>query len=105
MAPTGHVHVCSFNSEIPFVRQLLDKIGVLPELIRFKDYKSFADTFLADKLSDKVREMMESILNSLKNTFVQGVANERKLSLEDVIYALENGPISPADAISKNLVR
>lgn len=104
MSETGFVTLCSYNSEVPFVRNMLDKVGILPQITQLKDYKSAADFFLRDKFTDAHKEMITNILESFKGIVYQDIADSRKITLDEVNYAFENAPFTAAKALELKLV-
>ena len=64
--------------EQTFFKGTMEKLGVRPEFIQFKEYKS-AESYSRDSLSPAVREMLETIVADLEERFVATVSHDRNL--------------------------
>ena len=64
--------------EQTFFKGTMEKLGIRPEFIQFKEYKS-AESYSRDSLSPAVREMLETIVADLEGRFVATVSQDRNL--------------------------
>ena len=64
--------------EQTFFKGTMEKLGIRPEFIQFKEYKS-AESYSRDSLSPAVREMLEAIVADLEGRFVATVSQDRNL--------------------------
>ncbi len=102
--PSGDVGLTGLRAEAVFVRDLLDKVGVEPQIGQRQEYKTAADTFLRSTMSDPHREMVSRILESATGTVVADVARSRRLKEDEVRAALDAAPLSADEARERRLV-
>lgn len=100
-----------FVAQFSFYRDMLDKIGVEPEIFRVGEYKSAIEPFTSTSSSPESRQQTREILNAATTTFVNAVMERTGYSADEVNdllntppvdrvnFALENGLI---DAIAFN---
>ena len=104
LQPSGAVGLVGYAAEAVFVRAALDKIGVQPQIEQRHEYKSAADLFMQEGMTEPVREMTTRLLESVSEIVVRGVADDRRLSEERVRAVLERGSLSAKDAFTEGLV-
>jgi protease-4 len=104
LQPTGSVDVSGVHIEIPFVRSLLDKIGVTPQLTRREEFKSAAETFLLSEMTNENRQMMTSVTQGLMTQIEKGVL-QNKPSLQSAwSNAVQQSPLNDDQALSMGLI-
>lgn len=77
--PDAGFLVNGLTAEVTFYQKSLEKLGIEPQFLQFKEYKS-AEPYSRSKLSPQMREMYESLLKDLQDRFVQSVARERNVT-------------------------
>ncbi len=81
--------------EQTFFKGTMEKLGIRPEFIQFKEYKS-AESYSRDSLSPPVREMLETIVADLEGRFVATVSQDRNLE-ESVLQEFMELGVATAD--------
>lgn len=76
--PAGELVLNGLSSSVTYLKNMFDKIGVKPELIRHGKYKSAGEPLIADKMSDENRTQILSYLGSLNKIMIDGIAEARK---------------------------
>lgn len=104
MAPCGSVSLTGFLIDHPFVRGLLDKLGIKPYIGQRRSFKTFANTFMEKGFTPAHKQQLDTLVQQLKDMFSNTLSAERGISKEDVEKLLENGPHVASEAISSNLV-
>jgi protease-4 len=77
VAPTGIVWVGGIHGEAPYLRGLLNKIGVTPDFITCGEYKSAAEVFMREGPSPKAEEMTNWLLDSVFDSSIKSIARGR----------------------------
>ena len=77
VVPTGDLWLTGFYVESPYVRGLLDKIGVTPDFLHCGDYKSASEIFMREGPSPQAEEMENWLLDSMYRTTIQLIAKGR----------------------------
>ncbi|MBD3413011.1 MAG: signal peptide peptidase SppA [Candidatus Aminicenantes bacterium] len=74
--PEGILIINGIGGYIPFVKKMLDKIGIKAEVERVEEYKTAYNMFAEDRLTPAHREMMESLYQEIFSTYVDTVSQE-----------------------------
>jgi protease-4 len=84
ISPTGDLFLTGIHAEQPYLRGLLDKIGVEPDFTTCGEYKSAAEMFMRAGPSKPAEEMMNWLLDGLYGSWVNQVAAGRGVKPEKV---------------------
>jgi protease-4 len=87
-----------------FLRGLLDKFGVYPDLHHIGDYKTFSNTFTEKGFTAAHREMDQAMNRDLYDQLVRGVASARGKTEPEVRQLLDEGPFLPDQAKRAGLI-
>jgi protease IV len=104
VTPTTIIMVSGFNSESPYVRGLLDKIGVKPDFITCGAYKSAAEIFMRKGPSPEAAEMRNWLLDSLYASYQKSVAEGRGVKPERVREWIDGAVYTPEQAVKAGLI-
>jgi protease IV len=104
LQPSGDIGLTGLSSNTPFVRGLLDKIGVEPRLGHRKEYKSAAYTLLEKEYTEPHREADQAVLDSMISQVVKGIAESRGFTTDQVVSIIDRGPFSALQALKERLV-
>lgn len=89
--PSGNLGLRGFAATGTFLRGVLDKIGVEPELRRIGKYKSAGDQILRKDMSEAQREALDAILDDISTHWMEAVAEARGKTVEEVQAMLDKG--------------
>jgi protease-4 len=95
-APATRAPVVGLAAEYLFFGGLLDRLGVQVEVERIGRYKSAVETIAGRSMSQSMREVATSLLDSIDSQFVSGIAESRKLGEPAVRDAIAAAPVDPA---------
>ncbi|QEH34940.1 Protease 4 [Aquisphaera giovannonii] len=104
VTPTADLWITGLYGESPYLRRMLDKIGVKPDFMTCGDYKSAAEIFLRDGPSKEAEAMQNWLLDSLYETAVARIAAGRKVSPAMVQAWIDSGPHSAEKAKELGMV-
>ena len=104
LAPAGTLEVTGLASEVTFVASLLQKLGIVAEVVQLGRYKSAAETFTRSDMSADHREMVGGLVRNLYDQIVDAVAAGRGRPAADVAALLERGPFVAQEARDAGLV-
>jgi protease IV len=104
MQPSGEVGLTGTLVEMPFVRETLDMLGVVPRIDQRKEYKSAADTFTEREMPQPVRENLQRLADSLTEQIAAGIAQGREMTAEQARALIDKGPFLAVDAQQQRLV-
>jgi protease-4 len=102
--PSGDVGLVGVSAQVVFLRDTFDKLGVQSQLGQRYEYKTAADTVLRSSMTDANREMTGRLVESAMEHLVADVAAGRGLTPTDVLAAVDLAPLTPEQAVSRQLV-
>jgi protease-4 len=82
--PEGMIEFRGFKGEVMFIRGLLEKLGIEPQIIRHGKYKSAIEPLILDKMSEANKEQTLAFIQSMWDESVEGMSLARKLSVESI---------------------
>lgn len=103
--PAGSIVLPGLLMGRMYFKNALDKLGIGVEEWRFFKYKSAAETFSRDKMSDADREQRQAIIDDFYNTLKIDICNARKFTPEQFDALIDQETfLLPEDALKKHLV-
>jgi protease-4 len=87
-----------------FLGGLWEIFGIELEVERIGKYKTFADTFTRETMSEAHREMAESLLDSIDAQFIAGIAKGRGLTEDFVRNAIDTAAMTPDEMQALDLI-
>lgn len=90
--------------ETEFLKGLFDKIDVTPEIYPFYEYKNAPNSYKEEAYTEPHREAMTALAQSLWDTALDNIAEDRSLDVVSVKAALESGPLTAEEAIAAKLL-
>lgn len=104
LVPTGDLWLTGLYGESPYLRGLLDKLGVQPDFLTCGDYKSAAEMFMREGPSPQAEEMQNWLLDSRFDTELKLIAEGRGVDVQKVKTWIDGGPYSAAKAEELGLI-
>jgi protease-4 len=104
LVPTADVWVTGLHGEQPYVRGLLDKLGVTPDFLTCGEYKSAAELFMRKEPSPQADKMMNWLFDGLYDTLVTMIAKGRKVEPSKVKDWVDNGPYTADKAKAAGMI-
>ncbi len=104
MHPAGRVSFTGLSSTTFFLRELLDRLGIYPDLLHVGEYKSASDMLTRSDMSDEQREATTAMLEAMQAEMVTGVAGGRGLEPAQLDLVMRSGPYAAEGAVSTALV-
>ena len=93
------------SSQMIFLKDILDRLGVNIQLIRHGKYKSAGEMFIRNSSSKENLEQNEAMIDSMWESWAQQIAQSRGLSTERLNAMLNNLELTlPADWMKNGLV-
>ncbi len=104
MHPVGVVSMSGLSMETPYVKNVLDKLGITPQFYQRKEFKSAFESFTSEEMSKENRLAMQAVVDSLGDQITSGIANGRGVSQDDVLGYMETALMPAPYALEANLV-
>jgi protease IV len=104
LQPSGGVGLTGVQLNATLLRGVLDKVGAEPDLRQRHEYKTAANTFMVDHVTEPHREMTQRLADSVMEQIRSHVARRRGLSAAEVDAAVGSSPMPATEAIERRLV-
>lgn len=103
--PQGGGTLTGLASTQPFVKDLLDTLGIDVQLIRHGKFKSAGEMYIRNDISPENREQYEVLLGSVWSTVLGQIAQSRRISADTLSALVDNLSLSTAGTwLDKGLV-
>src|ERR1044071_1148391 len=73
LQPLGAVGLIGLRSEVPFAREALDRLGVVPSFAHREQYKTAMNSLTETAMTPPQREEIEGLLSSASDQIVRGI--------------------------------
>ena len=101
---TGILYINGFLGGGTFLKGSLKKLGIQADFIAYGKYKSAPEMFTREKMSEPMREVVNSLLDDMYPRFVSTLAEARHLSKNKMKALIDRGFFSLTDARSEGLI-
>ncbi len=100
--PQGGMEWKGLSTSIMFFKKMFDKVGLDVQIFRHGKFKSAVEPFMVEKMSDANRYQTETFLNSIWESMLKGISEQRKVSIPNLQIWANNLSIQfPEDAVGK----
>lgn len=83
-----------FVTQITYYHEMLDRIGIEPEIFRVGEYKSAVEPFLQMESSEESEEQLRAILDAASTRFVEAIEKRTGKSAAEINEMLSSPPIN-----------
>lgn len=104
MLPTGWLFLSGLRAESIFAGELLDKVGIEPQLVQVGKYKGAADPMTRTDYSQPFRAALQAVLDSYYSQLREGLTEGRGLPISRAEVLFRRGPFSARAAREADLV-
>jgi protease-4 len=104
VVPTGDLEITGLYGESPYLRGLLDLLGVKPDFLTCGSYKSAAEIFMRHGPSPEAEKMQNWLFDSLYDTQVDLIAKGRGVDAAKVKTWIDGAPYSAEKAKAAGLI-
>ena len=104
MQPMGTLVVTGINAEIPFVRDVLDTIGVEPQMYQRKEYKNAYESFTRNEMSQANKEATGRLIRDLSDIMLTDISNDMIIPQGSLKNMIDKGLFLADEAVAAGLV-
>ncbi len=104
MPESATLMLTGLRAEITFYKNLFDKAGIQPEMLRVGAFKSAAEPYTRTEMSPEFRQEMNEIIGNFYEQMISMIAEARKLDPKAVEAAIDTAPLSAAEAHQLGLI-
>jgi protease-4 len=103
--PLGICEVRGYSVQIPFYKNMIDRLGVNMQIYYAGKFKGATEPFRLDKLSAENRLQYKALLSDIYGVFLRDVATSRKLDIAGLRNTVDNYLAdSPQNAVKSGLL-
>ncbi len=84
MHPFGEIRFSGIGSDRLYFGDFFQRIGIRPLVIAREEYKTMAEPFVSNQMTDPEREQVEAMMGTLWRQLVSDISESRNLAVEDV---------------------
>lgn len=101
----GMTMLTGLSSQMIFLKDILDRLGVNVQLIRHGKYKSAGEMYIRNSISPENREQTQALVSSIWNSWSEQIAASRDMSTEEFNSLIDNLMLNfPEDWVTNGLV-
>jgi protease-4 len=105
MNPEGILEFKGFHSEVMFIKGMLEKLEIDPQVIRQGKYKSAVEPLLLDKMSEANREQRLEFVQSMWDEVNESISKSRGILVDELNEIADNlAAFRVESAVELNLV-
>jgi protease IV len=104
LMPEGDVSLSGIYSESMYFKGLLDKAGVVADVIHIGDFKSFGEEFYRTGPSEFAKQQKEELIGGIFDELVAEVSESRKMPVEKLRSLVDLGTFTAQQAKEAGLV-
>jgi protease-4 len=104
LMPTSSLDLTGVASYEIFLRGMFDRLGAYPDFVNVGDYKTAPNQFTERGFTPAHREMAQSLNRDMYEQLVDGIAEGRRKSVEEIRVLLDQGPLAAEKAVEAGLV-
>jgi len=104
VAPEAYMSLKGFSIESTFLKSALKKAGVTPQVKKIGAYKSAADQWLREDMSEEQKEVTNALIGAISNHWVDQVAANVGSSKEEIRVLLDSAPYTVAPLVEGKIV-
>jgi len=104
LQPMGMVSITGISIDMPYLRAMLEKIGVTPQFFKRKDYKSVNEMFTNEEMSPQSRETLGALIKDLAGSIMGDIAADRALNPDYLKARIDEGLFTADKALEARLI-
>ncbi len=101
----GSLFLNGFNLEVNYIKQLLDTLSIVTEVVKTSDFKTAGENLTRKSMSNQFRENYGKLFDDFYETFITDISNAKDWSYENTSMIINAGPyINIKEAIDNKLI-
>ncbi len=104
MQPMGLLMINGIHAEVPFLRDVLDKIGIEPQFFQRKEYKTAYESLTNSKMSQANRSAMQDLITAIASAINDDISKDRSLEKGALKKLVDKGVLLSDEALKSGLI-
>ena len=101
---SGNIDIIGRSFPQIFMKNMFEKIGISPYVLKRENYKSFGDMFTEDKINEYTKKNYTSLGNDLHNQYLYSMKHKLNIDNEDAQFIVDNAPYTVKTGIQYKLI-
>ncbi len=104
MVPTGDLNLIGLNTEQPYFKGLMDKLGLQADIEHVGAYKAAGEPFTRTGPTPEAKQQTEELVKDIFDQLVETIAESRQLQPGEVRTLVDQAPFTAKQALKAKLV-
>ncbi|MEP4077880.1 signal peptide peptidase SppA [Haloferula sp.] len=104
LMPEADVSFSGISAESMYFKGLLDKAGIVADVIHIGDFKSFGEEFYRTGPSEFAEKQTQELIGGIYEQITSGIATGRSVPEEKITSLIDRGTFTPEEAKEAGLV-
>jgi protease-4 len=104
LQPSGELGLVGFTLETPFLKDALDKLGIVAQMDHREEFKGAVNSLTSSTMPAPQRENMQGLVESWIAQVARGIGEGRRMAAADVRALIDRGPLQANEAVQAKLV-
>jgi len=101
----GSLDLKGFNLEVNYIKQLLDTLSIVTEVVKTSDFKTAGENLTRETMSNAFKENYGKLFDDFYETYVNDISNAKDWTEENTTMMINSGPyMTIKNAIEQNLI-
>jgi protease-4 len=102
--PAAFVPIVGLRTEVRFLKDALEKVGIAAEYVAVSPYKSAGEPYVRSDISPESRAQLDRLLDVRFDQIVRAIADARGKTAGEVRALIDAAPLSPRAALDAGMV-
>ena len=102
--PAGEVIIPGIGATMPFIRSLLEKLGIEAQVLHVGKYKSAGEILSRDDMSEEAKEAIDAVVETIWTAYTGAIAEGRGISPDEVKNWVDEAMFNADEALEHGLV-
>lgn len=104
MQPLGSVALTGAAVSMPFARNLLDKIGIVPDIHQRHEFKGAAANLSESAMPAPLRQNYTKLVDDLESAMMRDIAASRNIKPEELKKIVDRAPLLDQESLTAKLI-
>jgi protease-4 len=100
----GGIRLQGLLGLVLYYKGLFEKLGIVAQFEKIEEWKSAPEAFTLEGPSEPAKQMRDAIFDDIYGRLAVAIAEDRRLSADEVKKLIDQGPFTAAEAASAKLV-
>ena len=104
MQPLGVVSIGGLRIEVPYFKSILDTVGIKPEFIQKKEFKTAYESVMEPDMTPENKTMLAEVRDTIRSEIMAEMPNDLNIKEERLSALINKGLLTADKAFEANLI-